>query len=215
MLSIYHTHSVAGSVEVHNKVKCRVGSTNWESLHRLIVSQARIWDLRDLLITRSICYGVSDTLEVFGYSSPWDLLTEWGFPEDTNESIQLALLDVLQWMARLLVDPESQVPRDVELAHICLAAGGEIGRSLLELYPQAVQARPMLQWIIAKAITPKKSMGAAFIFSETWMQILYSLGLSTAPTSPMGQLEAVLASAVELKDHWTKALCLHHLGRHS
>lgn len=122
---------------------------DWRRIYRQLLSEDRIWDFRDAFVAVCTSYGTRNALDAFfDYSSPIEgLILDWQ-TDSQDESTELALLDLLSFIA-LATDTSPGVGH---LTETCLHLAEPIGNSLLDNSPHIIHSRPFVQWVIAKSV---------------------------------------------------------------
>lgn len=199
---------------------------DWKSIYRQLLAEQRIWDFRDILIEACVSYDTEQALSAFlDYTSPIEgMVADWQ-TGTSDESTELALLDLLSFMALT----SDQSLEDGGLVEDCLRLAEPIGNSLLERFPHTVHSRAFIQWLVSKAVV--KNGPEQFAYLSDYV------GLAIRPKSagvlpyyiPIRQenpgwvpqdltpaardvLEATLKASRDMQDYQTETLCLIQLA---
>ncbi|KAJ3546128.1 hypothetical protein NM208_g2148 [Fusarium decemcellulare] len=203
---------------------------NWRKIYQDLLTQGRVWDVRDLLLSAYKLFGLEDVEEQFFESRDVvdSLLIDWPTKEE-DDSTLLALLDIFVSMA-LDVNIVQEPPAFVDK---CLRSASAIGESIMEKFPNYIKSRPFLQLILTQSsIIARRSKDNSLDFEY----LLGFTGAASFPkhiglpfyipvrrenpgwvTSDMSQdsfqsVEMVLNASKEIKDYSTEALCLMELA---
>ncbi|KAG6353531.1 hypothetical protein INS49_005493 [Diaporthe citri] len=145
--------------------------TDWQGLYRKLLSEDRIWDFRDVFFALSVSRSTKEALaELVGSASPSDqMLADWetGAPD---ESTNLALLEILSFMA---LNAETH-PGVLPFAGECLRSAERIGNSIISNFPHAVHTRPFIQWIVAKALFDSSILDFEYLLDYPGQVSFYS-----------------------------------------
>ncbi|KAF5012767.1 hypothetical protein FDECE_1187 [Fusarium decemcellulare] len=203
---------------------------NWRKVYRGLLTQGRVWDVRDLILSAYKLFGLEDVEEqFFGSRDVFDsLLLDWPTTEK-DDSTLLALLDIFVSVALDFNIVEAN-PAFVDK---CLRSASAIAASIMENFPNNVKSRPFLRFILTQSsIIARRNKKNSLDFE-------YLLGFSGASsfpkhiglpfyipvrrenpgwvTSDMPQdsfqsVEMVFNASREIKDYSTEVLCLMELA---
>lgn len=199
---------------------------DWRRIYRQLLSEDRIWDFRDAFVAVCTSYGMKNALGAFcDYSSPIEgLLLDWQ-TDSHDESTELALLDLLSFMA-LATETSPDVGH---LTETCLHFAEPIGNALLENSPHNIHSRPFVQWVIAKSVVGSAIGNFKYLADYRGHTVLPEfepgmpyyvpvhrenpgwLPLDLVPPARQS-LEMALKTSRELHDYRTEARCLQELS---
>lgn len=202
---------------------------DWRDIYEGFVIQGRIWDFHDLFMAAHVGFGTTVAQEQF--FGPRDvlecLLSDWRTTEQ-DESTQLALLDILAFMA---CDADNSIESQ-RFAKRCLQEASIIAESIIQQHPRNMKTRPFLQWTLAQAsISLRKghSVPPSYDYLRNFCGLLESATDTGIPyyvpvhqeqpawapiDLPIGSIEhlkSVLVASRELQDYVTEAKCLGEL----
>ncbi|OJI85402.1 hypothetical protein ASPTUDRAFT_41646 [Aspergillus tubingensis CBS 134.48] len=138
--------------------------SNWHYLYRSLVTEGRVWDVRDLMLASIQAEGAANAWNlIFGtelgsFNEPFrKLMDDWCLHR-YDESTYLAILDILVALSRSLSSWSISIPerQDLLTAQRCLQYAQALATCLKENNPQLVKSRPYLQWVIAEAELERK-----------------------------------------------------------
>ncbi|GLA36229.1 hypothetical protein AnigIFM63309_002147 [Aspergillus niger] len=214
--------------------------SNWQYLYSALVTEGRVWDVRDLMLASIQAEGPANAWNlVFGAELDSSneafrkLLDDWSLHR-YDESTYLAILDILVSLSRSVSSWSISIPerQDLLTAKRCLQYAQALATCLKENNPQLVKSRPYLQWVIAEAELERK-----LLFNTSGSDLRDHLGRFPGLTIWRGSvpiylpiktenpkwmtpkdggrnydlLETILQTAQDLKDYKTEVLCLGEL----
>ncbi|KAK3339825.1 hypothetical protein B0T25DRAFT_363831 [Lasiosphaeria hispida] len=232
------THSVPASTRGRKKMS---DWANWRRLYRHLLTQGRVWDMHDVFASATAVYSIDQVfVELLGYyeTDPLDrLINDWKTTE-TDESTQLALLDILS----IAVLHTNMLAADFRFVSHCLDLASPIAESLMTYFPGSTRSRPFLHWLLAKAtfsarrekmegrapvviahmmekdfpgiFSRPSSLGSSCIFVPFYVPVdQENPGLKALDTASQNNepLEMVLRASNELQDYHIQQLCLKEL----
>ncbi|OJZ89395.1 hypothetical protein ASPFODRAFT_216082 [Aspergillus luchuensis CBS 106.47] len=212
--------------------------SNWHYLYSVLVTEGRIWDVRDLMLASIQAEGAANAWNlIFGAelgssNEPFrKLMDDWCLHR-YDESTYLAILDILVSLSRSLSSWSISIPerQDLLTAQRCLQYAQALATCLKENNPQLVKSRPYLQWVIAEAELERKLLLNTSDLRDhldkypgltIWRNCI-PIYLPIKTENPKWTahldagrnydlLETVLQTAQDLHDYRTEVLCLGEL----
>ncbi|GLB09648.1 hypothetical protein AtubIFM57258_005574 [Aspergillus tubingensis] len=212
--------------------------SNWHYLYGVLVTEGRIWDVRDLMLASIQAEGAANAWNlIFGAelgssNEPFrKLMDDWCLHR-YDDSTYLAILDILVSLSRSLSSWSISIPerQDLLTAQRCLQYAQALATCLKENNPQLVKSRPYLQWVIAEAELERKLLLNTSDLRDhldkypgltIWRNCI-PIYLPIKTENPKWTahldagrnydlLETVLQTAQDLHDYRTEVLCLGEL----
>lgn len=202
---------------------------DWRDIYEGLITQGRIWDFHDLFMAAHVGFGTTVAQEQF--FGPRDvlecLLSDWRTTEQ-DESTQLALLDILAFMA---CDADNSI-KSQRFAKRCLQEASVISESIIQHHPRSMHTRPFLQWTIAQAsVSLRKGHSVPPSYNDLrnfcgLLETAADTGIPyyvpvnqeqpawapiDLPKGSISHLNSVLEASRELQDYVTEAQCLGEL----
>ncbi|GAT23637.1 similar to An02g08790 [Aspergillus luchuensis] len=226
------------SAEVRVSQESSREKSNTKSIGSVLVTEGRIWDVRDLMLASIQAEGAANTWNlIFGAelgssNEPFrKLMDDWCLHR-YDESTYLAILDILVSLSRSLSSWSISIPerQDLLTAQRCLQYAQALATCLKENNPQLVKSRPYLQWVLAEAELERKLLLNASDLRDhldkypgltIWRNCI-PIYLPIKTENPKWTahldagrnydlLETVLQTAQDLHDYRTEVLCLGEL----
>lgn len=135
-------------------------------LYKSLLSDGRIWDVRDIISASVSALGKQHTWRTFIgtdiYSSTFfaDFLRDWNL-EDYDESSYLATLDILVTLGQSFISQLRPRPNQqtIEDAKQVLEHARRFSTCIKDNNPEYIKSRPYLRWILAEAELVRHSVG--------------------------------------------------------